>query len=99
MFLNLDDVAFLSYYARFFNMLQNITTSGLWLYFPTQGRIFIALGNASPLPGLKPRPLNRAAITLITTPVFLRLWYTEVRQAVPKIFGRKKKAKIVLYAK
>jgi hypothetical protein len=39
--------------------------------------------------------LNPAAITLTTTPVFLRLWYTEVRQAVPKIFGKKSKNCII----
>jgi hypothetical protein len=38
MSLNLADVAYLSYYARFFNMLQKLKTWGLWLYFPSDER-------------------------------------------------------------
>jgi hypothetical protein len=47
-----------------------LTTCDLRLYFPSECvlRIFVALKNPSPRPGLNPRPLGPVASTLTTTP-------------------------------
>jgi hypothetical protein len=66
---NFAGVTFKSRYASFFYMLQHITTWGLRLYFHLKEgvlRIFIAINNPSPWPGLNPRPLGPVTSTITT---------------------------------
>jgi hypothetical protein len=60
-----------SYFQVIFYMSSNLTTWGLQLYFPSEGRHvadFIALKNPSPWPGFNPQPSGQMASTLTMTP-------------------------------